>query len=1035
MFYWIVVSWLFTLLARKSLSNDEVIHGLKGKQLPPPNSAYRKFFDKCGIPNCVVNCDRKKRSILKPPRYNDTVASGDDYIMNGGLVPEFTYPWVAKVQHNNGQTNGDPWETVCTATLISSRHALTARHCMIFPNLHEMGRSYYTKYDTQLVFGDKPENKIVAHVTEVHNPSKIHTSEHDLSILEFQEITFTDNLRPICLPIDGTLESDDVVLAGYGHSGFYYDPKDDSKITTYGEGLHEIRGYKLTHEGITNPRKYNSASVNMPGKSKTNPQTSHFQLIHPEGMASEVCTGDSGGPVMWESPEGKYVLLGIIAGGIGSKSKDGYGCELNKPTNTKERVTVFVTKVSHFLLKILDFMSSDRQHSTCQHADCNPKKNTEEKTTFMLEVKDGIHKINTRLAPPCIMLTELDPYNHEENTICPVGLEADRHRIINLQEFRALQETSGSTRWRYCSPCDKSNNSDENPLAWSDVHYFDEITAGSFLLPQYGGLESKYDQLTKLIPDRSSIKPHADICDIENSSGYVRCQDPSNSEDFLQQCIFPENICDGRSDCASGWDESPHLCIGKCDYWFQYQYPNIAYSTVRKHTISFESAASAKECHKRCVKEASCTHFNFFGGYNAESSNIEDYCVTMSDPINPTTAPMARSNKEKFVTRGIKQCQKESKNTRQCTPVNGIPYRNGIFLIQAYDGKFLSSIPGEKTHVRVAAQLFHDIVKKDHMRISSTPDPDFWKISSKNGNLTSNPSEWIFRFHQNEVLYESYFEIFSGFGNEIIFSDRFLATQNEPIAFLKEMTGPNDKIQKWYFKPVRKERGFTEVKIYTKNDDGVRRYLTLPDDVAGDREYHYTKDNAEPNKFVKDGERSIKDVGTETEWDLKKWKLSEKGNQEDAIQTQVFRIWECDYGLEHGFAVRGQQKKVYEKEKIRDLIEEKKTEMELQGRLEEFFTNMFGISHGRIQKILMEDSLDELITTIDEELNKSSSMHDYAGRMRIHYKEFTNMVLSWKLYILEVQQNGANTACYKDKLCAFLRKRVNDGFITDDLKV
>ena len=30
---------------------------------------------------------------------------------------------------------------------------------------------------------------------------------------------------------------------------------------------------------------------------------------------------------------------------------------------------------------------------------------------------------------------------------------------------------------------------------------------------------------------------------------------------------------------------------------------------------------------------------------------------------------------------------------------------------------------------------------------------------------------------------------------------------------------------------------------------------------TGDREYHYTKDNAEPNKFVKDGERSIKDVG------------------------------------------------------------------------------------------------------------------------------------------------------------------------------
>ena len=33
---------------------EEVIHGLKGKQLPPPKTAYRKYFDKCGIPNFLV---------------------------------------------------------------------------------------------------------------------------------------------------------------------------------------------------------------------------------------------------------------------------------------------------------------------------------------------------------------------------------------------------------------------------------------------------------------------------------------------------------------------------------------------------------------------------------------------------------------------------------------------------------------------------------------------------------------------------------------------------------------------------------------------------------------------------------------------------------------------------------------------------------------------------------------------------------------------------------------------------------------------
>ena len=31
---------------------------MKGKQLPPPNSAYREFFGKCGIPNCMVSLNQ-----------------------------------------------------------------------------------------------------------------------------------------------------------------------------------------------------------------------------------------------------------------------------------------------------------------------------------------------------------------------------------------------------------------------------------------------------------------------------------------------------------------------------------------------------------------------------------------------------------------------------------------------------------------------------------------------------------------------------------------------------------------------------------------------------------------------------------------------------------------------------------------------------------------------------------------------------------------------------------------------------------------
>ena len=38
-------------------------------------------------------------------------------------------------------------------------------------------------------------------VKRVHIPSAIHKSSHDLSVLELEEVEFTNNLRPICLPM------------------------------------------------------------------------------------------------------------------------------------------------------------------------------------------------------------------------------------------------------------------------------------------------------------------------------------------------------------------------------------------------------------------------------------------------------------------------------------------------------------------------------------------------------------------------------------------------------------------------------------------------------------------------------------------------------------------------------------------------------------------------------------------------------------------------------------------------------------------
>jgi hypothetical protein len=336
----------------------------------------------------------------------------------------------------------------------------------------------------------------------------------------------------------------------------------------------------------------------------------------------------------------------------------------------------------------------------------------------------------------------------------------------------------------------------------------------------------------------------------------------------------------------------------------------------------------------------------------------------------------------------------------------------------------VSTIPGGD--VRVSPELFKDVVKNHHAP------------AAKNVNLTRNPAEWILRFHKQEFLDDSYFHIFSGYGNDHIFTQRSLTIgNNEPQAFLRETSATNEP-QKWHFEPARKERGFTEVRIYVKGHNDERKYLSLPSDVIGEREYHYSKpaDVAE-DKFERDGDRDIATVGTNTDYDLKKWQLHEKSGQPDdaAVESQVFRIWECDYGLANhaGTTARGLQRDVYKKTNLIDLLTDKSEYMKKIGRLEDFLTEMFGISYARVQKTLFEETLADLIASIDKEMNKASSIHDYAGAMRIHTNEFNIMMIAWPNYIQETKDTkGGNKGCEDDQLCLFLDDRVKDGFMQSD---
>ena len=99
--------------------------------------------------------------------------------------------------------------------------------------------------------------------------------------------------------------------------------------------------------------------------------------------------------------------------------------------------------------------------------------------SFFLNLEDNLKPFHFR---PCNK--HLDQQGKEKNHVTKF-LKYQYYIANKLNAKKILHLRKNSTfRWRYCSPCDKSNNTDENPLAWSDVHYFDEITAGTFLLPQ-----------------------------------------------------------------------------------------------------------------------------------------------------------------------------------------------------------------------------------------------------------------------------------------------------------------------------------------------------------------------------------------------------------------------------------------------------------------------------------------------------------------------------------------------------------------------
>jgi len=886
------------------------IDGLTGNQLPPPDSGFYEQFHKCGVINeCkgsgmgCLNKKRKKRSNLKAHSNN---SRGDDYIKGGTDQPDYRYPWVGRLVYYRDKT----WfETLlnlsveyggCTVVLITSRHVLTAKHC--FRRAYKIDYdeivSVY-KRDLRVVFG--PVGAVDPHysVDEIYSPPQVFTSAHDLVVAKIYEVKFSATIRPICLPIFGVpvvpATPTIVDFVGHGHSGYYTSL--GSKKWVSKSYLQELKDLKLTHTLTIDPEPWGLlGEVYKSRKMNGVLRTSFLEIVFPAGP-KRICKGDSGGPLMWQNPKTKkYVLLGIMAGFSGKEN-------CMRDQDSKEHRTIFM-KVSEFLPKIINYIKGSNE-TVCMHPDCKSKNsNGIVKRTWLANIHDTTSEVYQTLNSPCfyglgVGVTKQEPIHSLH--VCPVGLSGDRTLDI---KFGPGRNPEG---WRNCASCPDPD--------WDASHLIDEITAGSMSQDPYFGVETPQLKPEDFV-DRKNHLPYMDVCEtnVNHEHDLLKCPKHDVPGAPTHECLLPENICDGRNDCYDGWDESPHLCNGKCDFFYQYQYSNLSYNILatKKHE-SYQS--SAKKCQKECVQDLFCTHFNWKGDNLAFSDKI---CETIEGPYSnmfePSTDDTAR------VVRGPVQCgdRNDPGSYFSCVPTIGAPYRSGFFLIQTKTGHFLEamSITNPKDdRAWIKPSEFVAVTRRA-----------LW-VEKPVGIKSFNGAEWILVFQGKTSMGESWFLIRSGYQNGHLPNKYLTAERGNQISIKKKKArygNGRSENQRWYIEQAKQETGFLEVKIYSKLGN-VQVYLTSPIPLENDdgNNYHHN-----PAAGDKQYPLKIQNAASAAEYN-----------------TQVFRMFECDHALESGKVIRGIKRKTFKNYNIKKMLAKMTANMSDRKKREAEGTSLYNLMH------------------------------------------------------------------------------------------
>ncbi|CAL7934486.1 unnamed protein product [Xylocopa violacea] len=175
----------------------------------------------------IICCPRAKKITenkygpLRPPHCGHSINNVHDKIVNGVPSQLGAWPWLVALGYRNGRP-----KFKCGGSLISIRHVLTAAHCAEREDL------YVVRLGALNLRGEEDK----AHPIDVNIEEKFISPQYnssndnsDIAVLRLAEdITFTDYIRPICLPVEDSLRYRNFIgtlpfVAGWGRI-YYHGP-------------------------------------------------------------------------------------------------------------------------------------------------------------------------------------------------------------------------------------------------------------------------------------------------------------------------------------------------------------------------------------------------------------------------------------------------------------------------------------------------------------------------------------------------------------------------------------------------------------------------------------------------------------------------------------------------------------------------------------------------------------------------------------------------------------------------------------------